>query len=46
MPSQSDSTNELTPEGAEVLQGIIEDTKTLRELDLGDAPPAMVFEAE
>ena len=37
---------ELTPEGAEVLKGIIEDTKALHEIDLGDAPPAAVFEAE
>jgi hypothetical protein len=46
MPNQSDSNNELTPEGAEVLQGILEETKTLREIDLGEAPPAAVFEAE
>jgi hypothetical protein len=35
----------LTPEGAEVLKGIEDDTQVLRALDLGDTPPATVFEA-
>jgi hypothetical protein len=46
MPNQSDSHDDLTPEGAEVLKGIVDDTKALRELDLGDTPQAAVFEAE
>jgi hypothetical protein len=45
MPNPADSNTELTPEAAEVLNGIIEDTKALRELDLGDAQPAAVFAA-
>ena len=46
MPYQSDPDNELTPEAAEVLKIILEDTSGLRCVDLGDAPPATVFEAE
>ena len=46
MSNQPDSDDNLTPEGVSVLQGIIEDTKALRELDLGDAAPAPVFEAD
>jgi hypothetical protein len=45
MPNQSDPDTELTPEAAEVLKGIIEETGALRELDLGDARPAGVYEA-
>ena len=46
MPNQSGSDNELTPEGAAVLKEIIEESKGLREIDPGEAPPAAVFEAE
>ena len=45
MPKPSDSNTELTPEAAEVLKGIIEETQALRELDLADAQPAGVFAA-
>ena len=45
MPNQPDPNTELTPEAAEVLKGIIEDTQALRELDLADAQPAGVFAA-
>ena len=45
MSNQPDPNTELSPEAAEVLKSIIEDTKALRDLDLGDAPPATVFEA-
>jgi hypothetical protein len=37
--------NELTPEGAEVLKAILEETALVREVRLDDTPPAMVFEA-
>jgi hypothetical protein len=46
MPHQPDLNTELTPEAVEVLKGIIEDTQALRELQLNDAPPATVFEAD
>ena len=46
MPNHSDPDSELTPQGTQVLKGIIEDTKALRELDLGDTPPATIFEAD
>ena len=46
MSNQSDTNTELIPEAIEVLNGIIQDTKALRELDLGDAAPATVFEAD
>ena len=46
MPNQSDPDTELTPEAAEVLKVIREDTKALREFDLTDVPPAIVFEAD
>lgn len=45
MLNQFDSNTELTSEADEVLKGIIEDTKALRDLDLGDVAPAAVFEA-
>jgi hypothetical protein len=46
MSNQSGSNNELTPEGANVLNSILEETEKLRTLDLGSTPPAPVFEAE
>jgi|RhiMethySRZTD1v2_1073278.scaffolds.fasta_scaffold476318_2 hypothetical protein len=46
MSTQSGSNNELTPEGANVLKSIVEETEKLRALDLGSTPPAPVFEAE
>lgn len=45
MPKRTDPHTELTPEAVEVLNGIVEDTRALQELDLGDAPPAATFEA-
>jgi hypothetical protein len=44
MPDESRN-SELTPEGEEVLRGILEETQTLRAIPLGDATPAAVFEA-
>ncbi len=44
MPDESRS-SQLTPEGEEVLRGILEETRALRAIPLGDAPPAAVFEA-
>jgi hypothetical protein len=35
----------LTPEALDVLKIINEDTKKLREIDFGETPPAIVFEA-
>ncbi len=46
MPHDIDPDNKLTPEADEVLQGIIRETGVLRDADLGDNPPAPVFEAE
>lgn len=46
MSNQSSSDTELSPEATEILKGIVEETRALRELDLGNAPPATVFEAE
>jgi hypothetical protein len=45
MPNQSDPDTELTSEAAEVLKGILDETKDLRELELGDARPAGVYAA-
>ena len=45
MSNGSGPDTELTPEAIEVLKMIHEDTLGLRELDLGDTPPATVFEA-
>lgn len=45
MPSQSGPDTELTPDALEVLKGINEETRTLRDIDLGETPPATVFEA-
>ena len=46
MPKRTNPDTELTPEALEVLRGIEEETEKLRELDLADAPPAAVFEAD
>jgi hypothetical protein len=46
MPFQLKPDEEPSPETAEVLKVILEDTRGLRELDLGDSPPAIVFEAD
>jgi hypothetical protein len=46
MPYQSDRDNELSPEATEILKMILEDTRGLRSVDLGDVPPATVPEAE
>jgi hypothetical protein len=35
----------LTPEAAELLRVIIQETEKLKEIDLADTPPANVFEA-
>ena len=45
MPSQFDPETNLTPEALEVLKDINEETQKLRRIDLGDTPPATVFEA-
>ena len=44
--NQPDSNDKLTPQGEEILRGILEDTKGLRGVDLADVPPAPIFEAE
>jgi hypothetical protein len=46
MPNRAESNPDLTPEGLQVLQDIDEETRKLREIDLGDTSPASVFEAE
>lgn len=46
MPNRAESKPDLTPEAQQVHQDIIEQTGKLREIDLGDTPPASVFEAE
>jgi hypothetical protein len=46
MPTRPGSDTDLTPEAIEVLKGITDATEALRELDLADAPPAAVFEAD
>ena len=46
MPYQSDPDGELSPEAVDILKIILEDTKTLRSVDLGDAPPSTIAEAE
>ena len=46
MPYQSDPDNELGPEASEILKLILEETEGLRQVELGDAPPAIVFEVE
>jgi hypothetical protein len=38
--------NELTPEAVEILRGIVEETRGLRELDLDDVPPSTAFETD
>ena len=45
MPFQNPD-EQLTGEAAEILESIREETRALRELDLGDVPPAAVFEAD
>ena len=46
MSYRSDRDNELSPEAAEILKIILDDTQGLRSVDLGDVPPATVPEAE
>ena len=46
MPFQSKPDEELSPEATRILTDILEDTRSLRELDLRESPPAAVFEAE
>ena len=46
MSYQSDPDNELSPAAAEILKIILDDTRGLRSVDLGDVPPATVPEAE
>jgi hypothetical protein len=47
MPNKSGTDDtKLTPQGLEVLKGINEDTNKLREIELGDTPPAAVFHAD
>ena len=46
MANQPDRNTKLTPEAVEILQGIIEETRGLRDLDLEDVPPSTVFEAD
>ena len=45
MHNESRPDKELTGEALEVLAGILEETRKLREIDLADIPPASVFEA-
>jgi len=46
MPSQSGRDTELTPEAVGVLKHIDEETEKLRNIDLGETPPATVFQAD
>jgi len=46
MPDQPDSDNELSPQAREFLKIIQDDMPALRAVDLGDAPPATMPEAE
>ena len=46
MPTRTGPDTDLTPEATEVLKGIMDETKALREIDLTDIPPAIVFEAD
>ena len=45
MPNRPGADTELIPEALEVLNVIREETEKLREIDLADTPPAIVFEA-
>jgi hypothetical protein len=44
MPNQFSPDNQLTPEAVAVLQDVEPDLKALSVVDLGDTPPAPVFE--
>ena len=46
MPSRANANTELTPQAKDVLKDIIAETKTLRDIDLVNTPPATVFEAD
>jgi hypothetical protein len=46
MPNKSGNDTKLTAQALEVLKGIHEDTEKLREIDLGETPPATVFHAD
>ena len=46
MTSKSGSNTELTPEAVAVLRDIDEETQKLRKIDLGETPPATVFQAD
>jgi hypothetical protein len=46
MPFQPKADEELSPEAMSILRMILEDTLTLREIDLADTAPAPVFEAD
>jgi len=46
MPYQSDPDDDLSPEALEILKIILDATKGLRAVDLGDTPPATIPEAE
>ena len=46
MPGKSGSNTELTPEAVAVLMDIDEETQKLRQIDLGETPPATIFQAD
>jgi hypothetical protein len=43
MPNRAESNPDLTPEALQVLQDIQEETRKLREIDLGETPPDFVW---
>ena len=44
MPNEFSPDNQLTPEAVAVLKDVEPDLRALRNVDLGDTPPAAVFE--
>jgi len=46
MSYQPDSDDDLSPEALEILKIILDDTRGLRAVDLADAPPATIPEAD
>jgi len=46
MPSKSGHDAELTSEAVAVLQDIDAETQKLQKIDLGETPPATIFQAD
>jgi hypothetical protein len=46
MSDESRSDSQLTPQALDVLRRIVEDTKDLREINLGETGPAVIFQAD